>query len=197
MGFFVVVAVIADQLEEYGREKHKDKGLDQTDEQFEEIKWQSWKESDLLGNQTHHGLQHGFTGENVSEKPERKRHRTEKNGEHFDHANDEEDDDHENLHESRELPFRSENVLEESNKAVLRDRPVEPQGGEDQRQRRRHVQIRISTTKKRQEPLVAISVHCLPTNGSDAGKQTNPVGDQDKDENATEKPKCPLDQVSP
>jgi len=89
-------------------------------------------------------------------------------------------------------------MFEKSDQAIFTDGPIEPKQCEGDRHRQGHVEVGIATAQERAESVMGITTETIGivlTNRADAGKQTEPVGEEDENENRAEEPEGLFDQM--
>src|SRR5712671_4814705 len=79
---FVPFLVRTNEHREYRGQQHENERLDETNEQFHEIKW-DWQQPVQPGNQGGHGLEHIFARENIPVEPEAQRYWAEQDRENL------------------------------------------------------------------------------------------------------------------
>src|SRR6266567_3886963 len=133
--------------------------------------------------------------ENRSQQHENER--LHKSHDHFEPANGEKDHDHQDLHDTGRLPFWAKQMFQESSDAVGLNRPDKPHHEEYGRHRGRHVQIRVATAQQRPIDMeISRTVVVTPADCSDSRNQSEPVHEQNKNENCGKKPKSLLHEVT-
>src|SRR5207249_11786871 len=113
---------------------------------------------------------------NISKKPEAERNRPEQNGNNFEPAYHEENDNHDHLQKTGRLTLWPENVKQESADSVCLDRPNNPKQKEDRGHCRGHVQISVAPAQERSINMEnAARVVMSPANCAHAGNEPKPV----------------------
>src|SRR5439155_17480483 len=121
-------------------------------------------------------FQNALTGINISKKPEAERNRPEQNGNNFEPAYHEEDDNHDHLQKPGRLTLRAENVKQESADSVCLDRPNNPEQKEDRGHCRGHIEIGVAPAQQRSIDMEnAVRAVMSPANGAHAGNKPEPV----------------------
>src|SRR6266404_4445235 len=188
--------VLCDQHCENRSQKHENERLHKSHEHFEEIEgnWQDRREPWIHGR---HCFENAFAGINISEQSKTERDRSKHNRDHFEPANGEKDDDHQDLHDTGRLTFWAKQMFQESSDAVGLNRPDKPHHEEYGRHRGRHVQIRVATAQQRPIDMeISRTVVVTPADCSDSRNQSEPVHEQNKNENCSKKPKSLLHEVT-
>src|ERR1041385_1828423 len=114
----------ANQGRKHRRQEHEHKGLNQADEDFQEIKWHGQQRAEngprpgRVVDHIGHGFQQIFAGENVSVETETQRDRAERDGNQFEKTHQKENDDHHVLDETSTFPLRPEDVQRETHDPV-------------------------------------------------------------------------------
>ena len=140
------VAVLTDELEEYGGEQHENESLNEADEQLHEVERNRRKPSCVpFAGDGSHGFQCGLTGEDVAEKTEGKGDWAEYNRNQFEQSDETENYEHHYSHDAGEFAFWCEDVFEKSDETVFRDRPIEPEEREGDRHGKSHVEVGVTT----------------------------------------------------
>src|SRR4029453_8540380 len=116
-----------------------------------------------------HCFENAFACINISKQPKTERNRSKYDGDHFEPADGEENDNHEDLHYSGRLPFWAKQFFQESSHAVGLNRPDKPHHEEYGRHRGSHVQIRVATAQQRSiDREISRGILMAPTNSSDS-----------------------------
>src|SRR5437016_11720530 len=137
-----------------------------------------------------HRLEKAYAVINISKQSKTERYRSKYNGDHFEPADGEKDDGHQDLHDPGRLTFWAKQFFQESSDAVGLNRPDKPHHEEYGRHRGRHVQIRVATTQQRPIDMeISRTVVVTPADCSDSRNQSEPVHEQNKNENRGKKPK--------
>src|SRR6266481_5105822 len=144
-----------------------------------------------------HRFENAFAGINISKQSKTERDRSKHDRDHFEPANGEKDDDHEDLHDTGRLTFWAKQMFQESADTVGLNRPDKPHHEEYGRHRGRHVQIRVATAQQRPIDMeISRTVVVTPADCSDSRNQSEPVHEQNKNENCGKKPKSLLHEVT-
>src|SRR6059058_4270163 len=117
--------VLCDQHCENRSQQHENERLHKSHEHFEEIEgnWQDWRQQwDHRG----HRFENAFAGINISKQSKTERDRSKHDRDHFEPANGEKDDDHEDLHDTGRLTFWAKQMFQESADTVGLNRPDKP-----------------------------------------------------------------------
>src|SRR6266436_5117827 len=140
--------VFCNQHCENRSQQHKNERLYKSHEHFEEIERnrQDWRQP---RNHRGHRFENAFAGINISKQSETERDRSKYNGNHFEPADGEKDDDHQDLHDTGRLTFWPKQFFQESADTVGLNRPDKPHHEKYGRHCGRHVQISVTATKER------------------------------------------------
>src|SRR5258708_23593060 len=84
---------------------------------------------------------------------------------------------------------------QKTNRADFTKRPENPTSEKDQRHRQRHIEVGISASEKGLIDFEAFGGLVSPTDGTETWQQTQPVAEQNENENGREKPESPFDEV--
>src|SRR5213079_3355609 len=94
------------------------------------------------------------------------------------------------LHNTGRLTFWAKQMFQESSDAIGLNRPDKPHHEEYGRHRGRHVQIGVATAQHRPIDMeISPTVVVPPADFSDSRNQSEPVHEQNKNENRGKKPK--------
>src|SRR6516225_5989381 len=85
---------------------------------------------------------------NISEQSKTERDRSKYNRDHFEPANSEKDDDHQDLYNTGRLAFWAKQFFQESSDAVRLNRPDKPHHEENCGHCSRHIQVRVAPAEK-------------------------------------------------
>src|SRR4029077_8299943 len=98
--------------------------------------------------------------------------------------------EHQDLYDTRRLTFWAKQMFQEASDAVGLNRPDKPHHKEYGRHRGRHVQIRVATAQQRSVDMkISRTVVVTPADCSDSRNQSEPIHEQNKNENCGKKPK--------
>src|SRR6478736_8741810 len=181
--------VFCNQHCENRSQQHENERLHKSHEHFEEIERnrQDWRQP---RNHRRHRLKNAFAGINISEQSKTERDRSKQNRDYFKPADGEKDDEHQDLYDTGGLTFWAKQMFQESSDAVGLNRPDKPHHEEYGRHRGRHVQVRVATSQQRPINVeISRTVVVTPADGSDSRDQSEPVHEQNKNENSGKKPK--------
>src|SRR6266436_4633036 len=177
-------------------QQHENERLHKSHKHFEEIERhrQDWRQPrDHRG----HRVKNACAGINISKQSKTERDRSKYNGDHFKPADSEKDDDHQDLHDTGRLTFWAKQMFQESANTVGLNRPDKPHHEKYGRHRGRHVQIRVATAQQRPIDMeISRTVVVTPADCSDSRNQSEPVHEQNKNENCGKKPKSLLHEVT-
>src|SRR6476659_77454 len=134
---------------------------------------------------------------NISEQSKTERNRSKQNRDYFKPADSEKDDEHQDLYDTGGLAFWAKQMFQEASDAVGLNRPDKPHHEEYGRHRSRHVQVRVATPQQRPINMeISRTVVVTPADCSDSRNQSEPVHEQNKNENRGKKPKSLLHEVT-
>src|ERR1051326_124288 len=150
VGSFVPFLVLANQHGENRRQQHEHERLNDSYEQFHEIKRHRNDHARerfrprRLFYQIGHRFQHVFAGENISIKPKAEGNRTKENRKHLQKTNRKEDDDEQDLQSSARFSLWCEQMFEKPDRSVALEGPDDPAGEENHGHCESHIEVRVS-----------------------------------------------------
>src|SRR5439155_919730 len=184
----------ADQPGEYGRQQNEDESLNESDQQFHEIKGHRQQPAQAR-HQVAHRFEHVLARENVAEQTETQGHRAEQDREHFQKSDQKEDDNQQKFQRAAGFALRPEQVEKETFDAICLQRPDYPEEKEEHRHGGSHVQVRVAAAQQRAGDLKAVLALHAPADRADARDQAEPVREKNEDEDGREKPEGLFDEV--
>src|ERR1039458_9773355 len=178
----MAVTVLADEADINADEQHEDERLDKADEQLEKVEWR--RQTPLFD--AAHGVHQVFTAENVAEKTERERNRTEEN--------------RNNLNQARGEKYQKKRIIDDRGGFLLVGLVAKKVFQDKHRPRKAHDKIKPPDKRHGGERDGAIHVGIAGTDklhpfargpasdidSADAGEEAAPVLEQDKGEKRNE-----------
>ena len=190
---FLVFLVRRRELEVDEYQQSEDHGLEETDQQFQEVEGNrnntAQDRGEPLGTMKNvsdvdHGREHVLTGEDIAVESQREGDRANKNGDNLKNADKKEERNQKKEDRPGHSTLHTEQLLDEGDRTSDLHGPIEPEAHRYRRHRDGHVHVRSSGAKQGNElvPLV-------PTDGTNSGKQTKPIRDKDENEERPKKAK--------
>jgi len=176
--FGVIVAVIADQADVDADQQREHEGLHEADEQFEEVERRG--QAPFLHGA--HRVHQVFAAEDVAEKPERERNRSEEDRDNFDQTRAEENQEQRIIDDGRGfvfVGFVAEDILQHEDRARVTHDKIKPTDERDGGERKRAVHVGIAGADKLHPFAGLVARH---VDRSDARKKSAPVLNQNESE---------------
>ena len=113
----IFVVMLADQQGEHCGQQHENQGLNETNQQFQKVKWDGNQPAQAW-NDHEHGFQDVFTGKHIAVETKAECNGAEEDGDHFENADGKEDKNHEHFHETGSSAFVAENMINETSNTI-------------------------------------------------------------------------------
>lgn len=185
------------ELDVNGAEEGEDAGLEDADEEFEEIERDGdddahevadgFGEAELLA-EGDHGDEEVLAGEDVAKETEGEGDGAEEDGDDFDDTDEEEDGEEESGEDAFEAAFDAEGVVEKAEEADFAQRPVEPNDHEEGGDAEREVKVGGGWAEEGDLDVgdAEEGGFLAPADGADAREEGKPVGEEDEEEDGAE-----------